>query len=209
MSQDGVETLKDLREALRAPIENLDAFTNLLESAVQALQLGNSVTASTRSPETRIIRRYLPSIQLSLLTAQLPTFLPALDDTGQQLLKSLFVPSRQVEGISVRREIALSTYLILSSCLSTKSATPLPRESRQYVLDLLSDVTAYDIGDIHWSVGSISDSTEGSKESTARQLRWEDAVTSIIGLPGKIANAVGRWKSEGWTGETPVKLEPK
>lgn len=209
MSRDVAEALKHLRDALRTPVADVETFTDVLTTSVTSLQLDKGSSNVSTPDVLRAIKRYLPATQLSLLSLHVPTFLPALDEIAIGFLKTLFVPLTEVDNLPVRREIALSSYLTLSSLLSTKSISPLPRESRQYAVDLLDDLTSYSIADIYWAIWSSSSNIEGSKEASARELQWEDAVSAVIGLPGKLANAAGRWKSEDWTGTIPERLDPR
>ena len=69
----------------------------------------------------------------------------------------------------------------------------------------IEQVVRYSVSDIYWAVWSTH-GEEGSKEASNRELIWEEAVGALVGLPSKVANAVGRWKGEGWTGDIPDRL---
>ena len=215
MGSDGPAALRELRDALKSPIEDIASFTFLLSSTLNSINLHphpTSISVQSRKADpalTRAVTRQLPRIQVALLTTHVPTFLPSLDTRERQLLQALFVPPRQSANLALRRAIALTTYSTLGSLLSTKSITPLPRESRSFVLELLADVTQYGVGDVYWAVWSLEGGSESSKEASARSLEWDSAVTALVGLPGKVGNAVGRWKAEGWTGNLPDALSPK
>lgn len=209
MTQDAVESLKHLKDALRSPIETVESFIDLLSTTFRALGLGDSPSGTSSSDTIRPIRRYLPSIQASLLTLHLPTFLPALDVGGLEQLRGFFAPRKETNNLAFRREIALTSYLSLSPFLAAEPITSLPRESRHYVLELLIDLQAYSITDVYWTIWSSASDSEGSKEFSARQLLWEEAVSVLVGLPTKVANAVGRWTAERWGGDVPGELTPR
>lgn len=215
MGSDGALALRELREALKSPIDDVASFTFLLSSTLNSIDLHphpTSISVIAGKTDTALIRavvRQLPSIQISLLSVHVPTFLPALDPRERQLLQAFFAPERQSTDLVLRRVIALTTYSTLLALLSTKSITPLPRESRAFVLDLLAATTHYGVGDMYWAVWSSDAGGESSKEASARSLEWETVISALVGLPGKAANAVGRWKAEGWTGDLPAALSPK
>jgi telomere length regulation protein len=84
------------------------------------------------------------------------------------------------------------------------------------VLDRLS--TGYSIDEVYWAVWSTSGQGEagpseekGGNENGrgAQQLLWEEATRSVVGIPAKCANAVGKWKTEAWVGEVPDGLVSK
>jgi telomere length regulation protein len=215
MGSDGATALRELRDALRSPIDDVATFTFLLSSTLNTIDLNPNptsmqlVSSKIDAALTRAVSRQLPSIQVLLLTTHVPTFLPALDTRERQLLQAFFAPPRQSANLALRRAIALTTYSTLSSLLSTKSITPLPRESRSFVLDVLAELTQYGVGDVYWAVWSSPAGSESSKEASARSLEWESAVSALVGLPAKVGNAVGRWKAEGWMGDLPDALSSK
>jgi len=201
------DPLRELRDALRSPVEDTDAFSFLLSSTLSSLGL-NSISLVAALPSgdhIKSTRRYLSSIQVTLLTTIVPSFLPALDENDRQLLRTFFVPQKQTSGLALRRNIALTSYQTLSSLLSTKTITPLPRQSREYVLEILEQLVQYGVGDMYWAIWSAG-KEEGSKEAGARDLNWEEAVGCLVGLPAKVGNAVGRWKTEGCSGDMPEVL---
>lgn len=215
MASEGPKALRELRDTLRTPIPDLDTFVFLLSSTLQALELDHTSVASGDLPPGEVLRaiqRYLPSIQVQLLTTAIPTFLHALDGPKNTLLETLFVPLRQPDGLTTRRAIALTSYLTLPTLLSSNnpSQSALPLQSREFILSTLQTLAeSYSIDELYWSVFSTtSGGSEGKKEGW-RTLPWEEAVKSVVGLPGKTANAVGRWKGDGWKGDVPVGLIPR
>jgi telomere length regulation protein len=203
------DPLRELRDALRSPIEDVDGLSFLLSSTLSTLGLHpTSLISSAPSIDyVKSVSRYLPTIQVSLLTAIVPTFLPSLHDKDRQFLQTFFVPSKESSNLALRRNIALTSYQTLTSLLSTKSITLLPREARNYVLETIGQLARYSVSDLYWAVWSTgTGGEEGSKEASARELGWEEAISALVGLPAKVGNAVGRWKTEGWLGDLPEKL---
>lgn len=195
MSDDAASALRDLRDALRAGIPDADSFGFRLSSVLSELGLSpTSVVISNSDPKAL---KYLPAVQQSLLSV-LPTFLPALDERGRSLLEAFFVPPPTSSGKSV----ALTSYITLSGALASSPPTPLPVESRQFVLDtLVRLVGSYGVDALFWAVWGV--------DGRARQLVWDDAVRAATSLPAKVANAVGRWKEAGWSGDVPPPLVPR
>lgn len=187
----------EIKESWRAPIQSLSALESISRATLDILHLDGTDGSST-SLGQREIKRYLPSIQINLLTNHLPTFAHALEGNLLRDVKALFAPERLTIGLANRRLIGCISYRTISSFLISKPAIPLPKESRAFLLDILEDLVQYNIDDIHWTVyGGKADNGEGSKEESARSLEWEETVSALISLPGKIANAIGRWSVEG------------
>ena len=206
------DPLRDLRDALKSPVDDVDSLSFLLSSTLSALGLHSSslISSSPTTNHLKSIRRYLPSIQISLLISIITTFQTALNDREQQLLRTFFVPTKDTSNLALKRNIALTAYQTFSSLFSTKSITPLPRESREYVMDTSRQLARYGVSDLYWAVWSNGDGREeGSKEASARDLGWEEAVSTLVGLPAKVGNAVGRWKAEGWSNDIPNELVSK
>ncbi|BEI82719.1 hypothetical protein CcaverHIS002_0305870 [Cutaneotrichosporon cavernicola] len=188
MTDAEADALRDLRDALRAGIPDVDDFVFRLSSTLSELGLSPSVVVSSK-PDTRL--RYLPSVQTALLSV-LPTFLPALDSHGRALLDAFFVPPPS----PISNAVALTTYMTLSSSLAASPPTPLALESRGFVLETLTKLTAtYGIDALYWAARG--------------ELAWDDAVRAATSIPGKVANAVGRWRDAGWTGDVPPSLVPR
>ncbi|RXK40552.1 hypothetical protein M231_02204 [Tremella mesenterica] len=213
MTSDHLTALRHLRDTLQSPIPDVDSFSFLLSSTLQSLHLhSTSVPSSTPEPSVlKAIQRFLPSVQQLLLTNAVPTFLHALDEGHRALLDILFCPAKSpsFSQLHVARRIAFISYLTLSSMLLSKSDRPsLPTLSRQYLLETLRKLSgAHGIDQLYWAVwgGQLGE----KEDDISRQLQWEDTVKAIVGLPAKVANAVGRWKAEGWEGDVPIELIPR
>ena len=210
MAQAAEDPLKSLKAALQDQIPDLDTFAFTLSTTLSSLNLHPTSVPSSPSREAlKSVARYLPSVQIELLKSAVPTFLHALDEAQRGLLRTYFVPTKRAETITLDRVIAQQTYSTLSSFLRSNEVTPLPRESREYLLELLVDLLKYGYGinDAYWAVWSSAGSS--AKEGSAQELKWEESVGVMVGIPSKVANAVGKWKSQGWGGDVPDQLVPK
>jgi len=217
MAEDAGTALKELRDTLRSPVPDLETFAFLLSSTLQSWGIHpTSVPPQDVSCATlKATSRYLPGIQISLLSSAIPTFLPLLDASQTRHLKTFFAPSSGTTSgdITIRRQIALVSYFTLPGLLSAHKAdvTGLPAQSRDFLLSVIDQISqTYSIDQLYWAVWSASSSSfSESKVDGARTLRWEDAVKAAVSIPAKVANAVGKWKAEGWTGDVPLALVPR
>ena len=217
MGSESLAGLQALRDALRSPIPDVNAFVFLLSSCLQALHLHSTSVPPADDPKDllRYIHRLLPTIQGQLLTSAIPTFEPLLDTEQRGVLRSLFVPPKDSAPttLPIRRNIAFISYGTLTAFLSTSNPqiTPLPLQSRDFVLYTLNTLAAeYGIDELYWAVWSSSSSIQDGRQSDGlRTLRWDEAVKVAAGVVGKVTNAVGRWKSEGWSGDLPAGLVPR
>ncbi|WWD19666.1 hypothetical protein CI109_104128 [Kwoniella shandongensis] len=205
------EALKSLRAILRTANLSLDDLSFHLSSTTSALYIHPTSIPPTHIPQSDIqaIGRYLPSIQAQILSDIVPTFLGALDSSSEASLRNLFVPSKSVDTLSVRRAIALTSYLNLPTYLNNPSPNDgqaLPTTSRSFLLLILEGLTKeYGIDDLYYATFTASN----EKGEGLKTLQWEDSVRSVVGIPAKAANAVGRWKSDGANDDLPEGLIPK
>ncbi|WVF72963.1 hypothetical protein IAT40_007781 [Kwoniella sp. CBS 6097] len=222
---DYATALKSLRDTLRNPTTlTPDDLSFHLSSTLQSLHLHPSSIppSAILSDDFKSIARYVPSIQGLILNDIVPTFYEALDRKGQESLKALFVPPGTIEGLVIKRQIALTTYLTVPAFLNApKPTTPtLPRQSRSFVVSILEFlVREYGIDDLyHAVIGSTSTKESkavgsGKSKEGAEVLQWEDAVRAVVSIPAKVGNASGRWGSESGGGavreEVPNRLLPK
>ncbi|WVQ74259.1 hypothetical protein IAR50_003856 [Cryptococcus sp. DSM 104548] len=188
--------LHHLRDFLRLPVQSADDLTFEISSTLSALQIHRTSVAppSVTAADFKAIERYLPAVQEALLQDVLPHFVGVLDGEALTSVKALFAPPRQVEGLAIRRTIALSSYLTLPSYFNTPKAgeTSLSKPMRAFLVSLLGDLASgYGIDDIFHAV--FSNGTKEGAEGMNR-LRWEDALKSVVGIPSKVGNATGRWK---------------
>lgn len=215
MSADAAKALRELRDALRQPIDTVDDFTFLLSSTLQQLNLHPTSTASASSTFIlRALEKQLPSVQQDLLSTAVPTFLHALDSKTKGLLDCFFCPfaNEQQAHPAAARAVALCSYTTLPALLCAKTGvTPMPDASRGYVLEVLGGLAeGYGVRELHAGVWEDGEGHgESSKAGDMRRMRWEEAVKAVTSLPAKVANAVGSWKAEGWKGEVPDNLAPR
>lgn len=209
MSDDAAGALRGLRDALRTEgtITDADDFVFRLSEVLSLLGVDpggrkvSLVMETTTTPETlKALRRHLPGVQQALVAAS-PTFLPALDPHGRAVLTAFFAPPpTNLAGPAV----ALSSYLSLTAMLAPNPPAPLPSEAREFLLTTLAIVVGtYGIDRLYTAVFG------GEDKEGVRTLAWEDALRAAASMPAKVANAVGRWKDEGWSGDVPDPLVPR
>lgn len=195
---EAASALRTLRDGLRASPADVESFTFALSSTLDTLGLSPTSIAPAQGAG-KAIGRQLPGVQQALLST-LPTFLPALDARGRSLVDAFFVPPKQADQLPLNRSVALVSYLNISSMLAPAPPAPLPAESRTFVLDTLAALPrAYGIDDIYFATLGLS----------ASELSWEDGLRALTSLPAKAANAVGRWREAGWSGDVPSQLVPR
>ena len=169
---------------------------------------------------SRAVQRYLPSIQIQLLSEVYPDFHHALDESQLGLYRQFFVPDRtsNPEELGISRSIALTSYLIIPPFLNATHASGLPAPSRSFVIDILNRLgTEYNIDEMYWAVWASNNidgeqgkgKGKGKGKTGPEELMWEEVVKSLASIPAKCANAVGTWKSEGWLGDLPARLEAR
>lgn len=220
MAAEASKALRDLRDALRTPSASIEEFVSQLSTALSALSFHpTSVPPSQITEGTlKAIQKYLPAIQVSLLTIHLPTFLHALENGQSDLVDRFFVPPKtsDLSILPLSREIMNATYATLPSFLSARASGPgqatlhLPAPCRPYLLKTLDRLSQlYGIDDLYWSVWPSSDQAESSRDGALRMMKWEECVKAVTSLSAKAANAAGRWASEGGQLEIPDRLNPR
>jgi len=207
------QALQRLRDTLRTTQLDIYALINTLSTCLDDLyQRGQAGPSSSDSePVRKAIQRFLPSIQIHLLTQTIPNYLHALDTDQVEVIRSFFAPKREAEGIQISRWIALTSYLTIPPFLNTttsQSTPELPISSRVFLLDTLDRlVGGYGVEEVYWAVWSGAGEEKG--RLGPEDLTWEEASRSIVGVPAKAANALGRRKGDGWIGDLPERLVPK
>lgn len=218
MTDKSSRALKALREELRTSIPDVESLVESLERCLRDLGLGDNTGSDVDLDQVRMaIQRYLPSIQIQLLSEVYPTFHHALDTHQLGLLGDFFIPNRSssLGQLTISRSIALTSYLTIPPFLNASHTPSLPAPSRTFALDMLSHLAAsYSIDEMYWAVWADgSDGGQGKGKGKERagpqELIWEEVVRGLASIPGKSANAIGRWKSEGWSGDLPEGLETK
>jgi hypothetical protein len=211
MADDGASVLRGLRDALKSnSITDVDDFVFQLSQVLDSVgidagpqarakvSLISAAPAVLSSVQLKALKRHLPGVQ-SALVAAVPTFLPALDDRGRAVLCAFFAPPVSSTG----GVVGLSAYLSLSAALAPSPGIPPP--ARDFVLSTLANVVrSYGIVRMYTAVFSSD-----SDPQSVKTLAWEDALKAAAALPSKVANAVGRWKEGGWSGDVSVVLIPR
>ena len=208
------QALQHLRDTLRTTQPGIEDLIELLSTCLNDLynDAGPS-SSSSAEPARKAIQRFLPSIQIHILTHTIPNYLHALNNTQVEVLRSFFAPEREAKGIRISRWIALTSYLTLPPFLNAPSTTAsipeLPIPSRSFLLELLDRLSGeYGVDEVYWAVWSgVGEQDKG--RLGPEELVWEESTRSVVGVPAKVANAVGRWGSDGWIGEIPARLVPK
>lgn len=124
-------------------------------------------------------------------------------------MRGLFVPQKKVEGLDIRRNIALVSYLTLPSYLNApKQGQPtLPKPMRSFLLSLLDALsTEFMLDDLYYSIFPNEGRTTKEGKDGVKTLQWEDVLRSIVSIPAKTGNAIGRWELEGDKIDAPVTL---
>ena len=219
MSRDGLLSLRDLQDALRNSIPDVDSFVSQLSSTLQALHLhptSSPPPIQHTAGSIKAINRILPAVQVLLITSAIPTFLLSLDAPQRDLLTTFFVPRKTSEQATllIRRDVALTSYRNLTSFLaiSPRQSVTCPHQSRDFLLstlDLLAE--QYSIDELYWAVWSSSASSDADTDRShgLRMLQWEETVKAALGLPAKVANAIGMWMGEDWNSDYLINLSPK
>ena len=181
----------------------------------------------------RFVRRQLGLVQKVLVERVWPEWEAALvaDDgqPGQLVLERFFIPpasafaSTSSSPTSPGAEIALSSYAVLTSVLSAKSASTLPPRSIELATDLLAKlVHVFNVEDMYLSTiaasgrsavgpsGSVSEDEDDERADPAAVARFDSSLRHLSGVPTRAANAWGvmRNKQKGPAGpDLPTDLE--
>ncbi|KIR53446.1 telomere length regulation protein [Cryptococcus gattii Ru294] len=204
-------SLKQLRDFLRLPTPSQEDLTFQISATLSALRIHPTSLppSSISSTDLKALARYLPAVQNLLLQDVLPHFVSILDDRSQELVRGLFVPQKKVEGLDIRRNIALVSYLTLPSYLNApKQGQPtLPKPMRSFLLSLLDALsTEFMLDDLYYSIFPNEGRTTKEGKDGVKTLQWEDVLRSIVSIPAKTGNAIGRWELEGDKIDAPVTL---
>lgn len=207
-------SLKQLRDFLRLPTPSQEDLTFQISATLLALHIHPTSLPPSSIPSTdlKALARYLPAVQNLLLQDVLPHFVSIFDDRSQELVRGLFVPQKKVEGLDIRRNIALVSYLTLPSYLNApKQGQPtLSKAMRSFLLSLLDALsTEFMLDDLYYSIFPNEGRITKEGKDGVKTLQWEDALRSVVSIPAKTGNATGRWELEGDTINAPVTLLPR
>jgi telomere length regulation protein len=207
------QALQHLRDTLRTTQPDIETLINLLSTCLNEIYNDAGPSISSSEPARKALQRFLPSIQIHILTNTVPNYLHTLDEPQVEVLRSFFVPQREAAGIRISRWIALTSYLTLPPFLNAPSTTAsipdLPIPSRTFLLEILDRLSGeYGIDEMYWAVWSGVEEREKGRLGP-EELIWEEVTRSLVGVPAKAANAVGRWRSDGWIGDIQERLHPR
>jgi telomere length regulation protein len=207
------QALQHLRDTLRTTQPDIETLINLFSTCLDEIYNEAGPSTSSSEPARKALQRFLPSIQIHILTSTVPNYLHALDDSQVEVLRSFFVPQREAAGIRISRWIALTSYLTLPPFLNAPSTTAsipdLPIPSRTFLLEILDRLNVeYGIDEMYWAVWSGVEEREKGRLGP-EELIWEEVTRGLAVIPAKAANAVGRWKSDGWIGDIQERLHPR
>ncbi|OXG77861.1 telomere length regulation protein [Cryptococcus neoformans var. grubii Br795] len=208
-------SLKQLRDFLRLPAPSLEDLTFQISATLLTLHIHPTSLPPSSIPSTdlKALARYLPAVQNLLLQDVLPHFVSILDDRSQELLRGLFVPQKKVEGLEIRRNIALVSYFTLPSYLNApKQDHPtLSKPMRSFFISLLDTLsTEFGLDDLYHTIFPNKERITKEDKDGVRTLQWEDALRSIVSIPAKTGNAIGRWElEEADKVDVPVTLLPR
>ena len=204
MSTQPDQALRTLRETLRSPSLDIESFIDHVTDALDALypSSGSSKSASYDGGVLKALDRHLPSIQTTIVTQALPHFTLVLNQHQQELVRQLFVPEKEVHELKTRRAVARNAYVTLSGLMTSKGSA-LNSSVRDFLVVTLEQlVRTYTLEDLYWSVWARGDGPVSS-------LQWDEVIGVLVGLPGRVANTIGRWRADGWKGDVPASLRPR
>jgi telomere length regulation protein len=183
------DRIKDIIVRLQQPIDNLQTLLSLLAAPLDILGIlppafrkNNTDPLPSRSVN---VRKHIPSIQRALLEHIYPTWDTVLHDhkpDATLLLEQYFCPDAFVNALPISGHLALSAYdTLLTSKLHRHGIHLLENLASGYPIDRL------------WTTLFEEKLREHGRddESAVKELTWEDCVRDVVGLPAKVANAVG------------------
>jgi len=124
-------------------------------------------------------------------------------EEGLLVLERWFVPPTLNNTSDISSKVALSSYAILSSLLSTKSASTLRPRSLEIISSLLVKLNAsFNIHESYLSTLAIpskppvtisqnSDDEDDDRIDPTILVVWEQSIKDLIGIPARVANAWG------------------
>ncbi len=219
--KDSLERLQDLRSRFREPIATFSELQTLVTQCLEALDLlpdsvPSSAASSSKQGNTarpisqkakESVFRALGSIHASLLETVLPVWSARIeeDPSAWKLFEQVFAPRLRDDSVSAGSTgrscssfgslTALSAYHSLSTSLANKDTKGF---LASLLFKLLSRVVeSYGLLDIYHVIYLSSPSKEPpsknlpSKIAANINLQWEEAVKTVVGLPARVANAVG------------------
>ncbi|GAA5918510.1 hypothetical protein JCM1841_003273 [Sporobolomyces salmonicolor] len=222
---DGATTAgPSLASRLAEPLSSVSQLLDLLVPPLVSLNLlpdqPSFATHYGASPTPldpgRFLRRQLGLVQKILVEQVWPDWESALQTekgpAGVQVLERWFVPPSNHDGApsiatqGTSPKVALSAYAVLSSILSTKSASTLRPRSLEIVSQLLVKLSsAFNIAEIYLSVVGSSparsplaedDSDDDETVDPASLSLWEQSLRDLLQVPTRVANAWGAMREK-------------
>jgi telomere length regulation protein len=203
--EDLTASLRETRDALKSQLPDLEALDRHLQLPLRRLGLcqepqSSSATwfdSSEPAEADMIIRRHLPNLQAALVERVVPTWLLSLKEDPMALahLEAYFYPALPTAPSPAQlhnaRRVALSAYLVLAPLLGSPACPP---QSREFVVAALERLAlTYPIDSIYWAIWGTQ---SGGADQGRAELQWEEAIKVLVGLPTKVANAIGSRNQE-------------
>lgn len=195
------QSLRRSLETLSRPITSLQNLHSTLSDILHDL-------GSTSASELDKVGKSVFLIQKEILEKILPVWRPALKVKGEELkmIRELFVPPttsssglikgkgkeiRFNEAIAIT--IALSTFQTVSNSMTTK----IKPDEITYLLDVLQDLlTQYPFDRIYTNL-FLQPNSIGDR---ANDLNSQTYTSTLLRLPGKVGNVLGRLRFDGQGG---------
>ncbi|GAA6004804.1 hypothetical protein JCM11491_002237 [Sporobolomyces phaffii] len=230
----GVATPSSLSTRLSEPLSSTSQLLGLLVPPLVALDLVPDLqpsflsrfrdSASLAIDPTKFVKRQLGLTQKVLIEKVWPDWEKAVEaeegKNGKLVFERWFVPpSTSTSTCAINSKVAISSYAVLSSSLSTKSGSGLQRCSLEIVSSLLVQLnSSFNLSQLYVSTigasrsrDSVSDDEEEDEQIDPATLSaWDHSIKDLMGIPVRVANAWGAVseKNGSRTGEgIPSELE--
>ncbi|BGP38955.1 telomere binding protein [Rhodotorula kratochvilovae] len=212
----GLSLATRLSEPLTSTSQILDLLVPPLHALGTLPDVPDLVQRHARVDEAldarKFARRQLGLVQKILVERVWPDWETALEAEegapGLLLLERFFVPptssfaSTSTSTTSSGAEIALSAYAVLTSLLSSKSASTLPPRSIEVATDLLVKLSKrFNIEELYPATigsnpsGSAAEEDEDHSDPAALS-RFEQGLKHLVGVPVRAANAWGTMREK-------------
>ncbi|GAA5892867.1 Tel2p [Sporobolomyces salmoneus] len=204
-----------LSSRLSEPIESTAQLLELLVPPLIALDLvfdlPSSFLSRFRSPESidpnKFVKRQLGFVQKILVEKVWPDWEKTVEaeegTQGSLVFERWFIPPPVSTLTStIGAKVAISSYAVLSSMLSTKTASTLQPRSLEIISDLLVKLqSAFNFSDVYNAtlgqatrakiVEAENSDEEDEQIDPASLSAWEQSIRDLLGIPVRVANAWG------------------
>lgn len=190
--------VQDTRKALEAPIQDLDALTEILSPPLHFLGLSTTALPAQQQSEwtsldpslrPAFIAKHLPHLQSVLLRVVYVDWKEQLEQSG--CLHSLFEPylcpptTTQHETAPL---VALSAVSVILSLFQDTTQTHLHPLSVNYAVQQLSTVlSTHPLDRIYQSISTAAPTNQ------LVELEWTQATKLLFSIPGRVSNAQQRY----------------